>query len=117
MRETRTLGGGILGFVGSGLTAIASGCCVVPVVTGAIVGALGASGSVALESLVPYRPWLLLASGIALLVALYVIFAQRQRTCPPSRFVRSLGYVSRVITFAGAALWLVALGLTLTIFH
>jgi hypothetical protein len=97
MLNVRWAAASTLGIVGAAVSSLTSVCCVIPALAAAIFGVLGASGSVTLASLAPYRPWMMSMSAVLLSYGLYTSF---RTPCAKA---------SRAVSVGGAILWIASL--------
>jgi hypothetical protein len=83
---------------------VAGACCISPVLSPLIVGALGVSGAVALAGIKPYTPWLLGGSFLMLAYSFWSAY-RRRGDCrmKPRRGVRVMLWLSALVWLLAAA--------------
>jgi hypothetical protein len=105
--EAGAIGAATIG-TGAALTAgVAGACCVGPALAPIFLAILGSSGLIAVSTLRPYTPWMLL--GSAAMLAFSFRQAYRPQRCPAggAQTATPIGTrVARVVTWAAAVLWL-----------
>lgn len=107
--QAGAIGAATLG-TGAAVTAgFAGACCVGPAIAPILLGALGSSGLIALSTLRPFTPLLLLASAALLVFSFRQTY--RKQPCADGLVRASLSrglHVARAIVWLAAALWLAA---------
>lgn len=94
MRNERIAATSAVGIAGAALSLLTAFCCSIPALSTVLVAVLGVSGSVALASLAPYRPWIMAGSAALIAFTLYISF---KRPCARA---------GRIAGVSGAVVWL-----------
>ncbi len=101
--EAGAIGAATLG-TGAAITAgIASACCIGPALAPIFLTVLGAGGLIAVASLRPFTPWMLLGSGLMLGFSFWQLYRRRECATTGLRVARVIVWIAAVGWVASTA--------------
>ena len=95
---------------GAAVTAgVASACCVGPALAPIFLAVLGSGGLIAVSTLRPYAPWMLLGAAVMLTFSFRQTYHQQPCTVDGTPAPKPVSLrVARAVTWIAAALWVLA---------